>query len=78
MNALFDMEVSDVDLKTPKPALVACTFELFLEMLMGVTKEELNQPTFAGLKALSHRELHEESIPRLTLFRKTYVSDVEA
>ena len=71
LNELFEFELSDADLANPKQSLVVEVFEAFLEMLMVISKEELNQPTFAGLKALSYRELHEESVPKLTLFRKT-------
>jgi kinetochore protein Nuf2 len=36
---------------------------------MGITADELNQPKFDGLGALSYPDLHEESVPRLNLFR---------
>jgi kinetochore protein Nuf2 len=65
----LNIEVSD--LKKPTQTLVRRVYEGFAELLMGVTKEELNQPVFAGLGELSNPELHEESIPRLALLRKT-------
>lgn len=43
--------------------------ELLSEICTGTDREELNQPAFAGLSALSFPELHDESIPQLQVFR---------
>ena len=45
-----------------------------IDICMGVTKEELDQPAATGLEVLEHGELHEESIPQLAYFRAVYVS----
>ena len=44
-------------------------FEQLMEMCIGVTKEELAQPAFAGLQSLNYPELHEDSVSELAHFR---------
>lgn len=65
------IHMSESDLTDPKPAFVQGVFETFVDLLAGTTREEINQPQIAGLSELTHPELHEESIPRLALFRAT-------
>lgn len=36
-------------------------FEKLVETTMGVTREDMSQPAFAGLATLSHPELHDVS-----------------
>lgn len=43
--------------------------ESLAEICTGISKEEMAQPTFAGLQAVTHPELHEESVPKTNLFR---------
>ena len=40
---------------------VVMVFEKLVETTMGVTKEEMSQPAFAGLGSLSYPELHDVS-----------------
>lgn len=65
------VDLSEEELNSPTPELITRVFESLLEVCMGIAKEELNQPKFSGLGALSFPELHEESIPKLSLFRAT-------
>ncbi|CAM9420577.1 unnamed protein product [Pylaiella littoralis] len=44
-------------------------FEKLVKITLGVTKEEMSQPVFAGLGCLTYPELHNESIAFLALFR---------
>lgn len=53
----------------PSPDFVRSIYETFVELCMGITREEMNQPQFSGLHVLNYAELHENSIPQLTLFR---------
>ncbi|CAN0287498.1 unnamed protein product, partial [Hapterophycus canaliculatus] len=48
---------------------VTMLFERLVETTLGVTKEEMSQPVFAGLECLTYPELHDESIAFLALFR---------
>ena len=43
--------------------------EQLTEVCAGISREELNQPAFAGLSVLSYPELHEDSIPHINNFR---------
>ena len=44
-------------------------FEQLAEVCFNINREEINQPTFSGLQAMSYPELHEESIPQMNSFR---------
>lgn len=44
-------------------------FEYLVEICLGVGREELGQPAFAGLQSINYPELHEESIPHLNGLR---------
>lgn len=52
-----------------EPAAVRRVLEVFIESIMGATREELNQPKFTGISALQFPDLHAESIPELAFFR---------
>jgi hypothetical protein len=64
------MDVSEEEMGKPKDVFVTGIFESFIEKLSGTSREDLNQPIFSGLKAIEYQQLHEDSIPKLTLFRK--------
>ena len=61
--------INVADLKTPNASIVRRMLELFVEDIMGISKEELQTPQFVGLENLEYPELHEESIPELGFFR---------
>lgn len=44
-------------------------FEFLTELCTGITREELSQPAYFGLKKLSFPDLHEESIPCINSLR---------
>lgn len=57
------------EIRACDPGAVRRVLEVFIESVMGLTREEMNQPKFTGLGALSYPEIHQESIPELTFFR---------
>lgn len=65
----MQIPVSDEEIRNCEPLAVRKVLEAFIETIMGVTRDEMAQPVFAGLNSLSYPELHEESIPELTFFR---------
>ena len=65
------IRMTESDLTNPEPSFVQEVYEIFVEVLSGITKEELNQQQFVGLGELEFPELHEDSIPRIALFRAT-------
>ena len=44
-------------------------FESFLDILMGITREELEQPHFSVLENLENPELHQQSLIDIAFFR---------
>lgn len=62
--------VAEEDLKQSDVGAIRKVLEFFIELTMGITREEMNQPQFAGVKVLSYPELYEEAIVELTFFRK--------
>ncbi|CAK4079691.1 unnamed protein product [Aphanomyces euteiches] len=63
--------VSEEDIKNCDPAAVRRIFEVFLDVILGVGKDDMSQPALSGLSALQHPNLHEESIPELAFLRTT-------
>lgn len=57
------------EIRACEPAAVRRVLEVFLESVVGLTREDMTQPKFSGLGALSYPEIHQESIPELTFFR---------
>ena len=45
----------------------------FLEILTGVSGDEMMQPSFQGLELMQFPELHEQSTGQLAAFRQLYV-----
>ena len=68
MNEL-QIPLSEEELKGASAEVVHRVFEYVVDICMGITKEELDQPAAAGLQALEYGELHDESIPQLSFFR---------
>jgi hypothetical protein len=65
----LQIELTGEELAAATPEAVRRVFETVVDICMGVTKDELNQPAAAGLEVLEHGELHEDSIPQLAYFR---------
>ena len=65
----LEIDVNAESIKKPKPATVRLIYTKLIEHAMGITKDEMNQPAFAGLGSLAHPTLHEHSVPNLAFFR---------
>ena len=67
--AELDVAIDDADLSKARPAQLRHVYELLLCDCLDLSKEELYQPKFIGLDALSHGDLHEDSVPVLHFVR---------
>ena len=67
----LNIPVTKEELLNPEKYKESCRrmLEILSEICTGVSRDELNQPAFAGLQALSYPELHEESVPQINSFR---------
>lgn len=63
------MSASAEQLGKPTFEFVQPVFENLVTALMGVTREELQQPVFMAIDAVEFPELHDESIPALAFIR---------
>lgn len=63
----LSIPLTDDDLKEPTPASMRVVYDSFVELIVGVGKEDLIQPQFTTTDLLENPELHEESIPELVL-----------
>ncbi|KAL4427452.1 hypothetical protein ABPG77_000741 [Micractinium sp. CCAP 211/92] len=63
------MAATSEQLAKPSFEFVQPIFENLVTALMGVTREELQQPVFMAIDALEFPELHDESIPALAFIR---------
>lgn len=61
------------DLKKPTAATSKAIYEALIEHCTGVRREELAQPRFHALDALSNQALHEESVGVIAFLRALYV-----
>lgn len=62
---------SQEEIQNPDQHREACRrmLESLAEICTGISKEELTQPSFAGLQNVVYPELHEESIPKFNQFK---------
>jgi kinetochore protein Nuf2 len=60
---------TEQDLSKPSSIKVIKVFEDFLDILMGITREELEQPHFSVMENLENPELHQQSLEDITFFR---------
>ncbi|KAK9843984.1 hypothetical protein WJX81_001035 [Elliptochloris bilobata] len=69
---LKDMELplNAAGLAKPTPELVRPVYESVVTTLVGVTREELQQPVFTAIDALEFPELHDESIPFMAFLKQ--------
>lgn len=65
----MSIPLTQAELRQPNFQVLRTIFTNAAEFLMGVTADEINQPKFSGTDELSFPGLHEESVPRLQLFR---------
>eukprot|EP00871_Galdieria_phlegrea_P000813 jgi/Galph1/1732/GphlegSOOS_G400.1 len=66
----LQIPLSEEQLKKPNPESIRATYEQILELLLGISREELQQPVFQALDVLSYPELHEYSVGQLNFHRK--------
>jgi FtsZ-binding cell division protein ZapB len=67
----LNVPITEQDIIKPNPQLYQRVYEHFLELFLGISKEEFYQPSFEILDALEYPELHAESMAFMTFF--TYV-----
>lgn len=67
----FGLPLKDDELLNPENHRDSCKnlLEILAEQCTGITREEMNQPTFEGLNVLEYPEMHEHSVPFLHSFR---------
>jgi kinetochore protein Nuf2 len=70
----MNVPVTEDDWLNPNPLALRQIFEQMVTLLMGVTKEDQQQPSFAALDNFAFQELHEESIPEVAFYRALYAS----
>lgn len=68
MNEL-GMKITEDDLKTPKRNQLKIIYENFVDLLMGVSREDAKQPDFTVADVLEHQDLHETSIGEIMLVK---------
>lgn len=61
------------ELKNPDAKRMREVYEVFVEVLMGVSKDDLRQPQFGAMDAFKYPELHEESISEISMCKTMYV-----
>ena len=65
----LNMDLDVASLRAPKPKQLATIYENFVDLLMGVSRDEAMQPQFAALDVLEHPELHETSIGEIMFMK---------
>ncbi len=65
--------LTEDDIKNPHPTTIRNVLENFVWFLLGVRKEDLQQPRFRAMESLSYPEIHDEAIPELAFYRALYV-----
>ncbi|CAL5219036.1 g795 [Coccomyxa viridis] len=65
----MDIPLSAATLAKPTPELVRPVYETAITTLMGITREEQQQPVFMAIDALDFPELHDESIPHMAFLK---------
>eukprot|EP00897_Mesotaenium_endlicherianum_P004693 jgi/Mesen1/4251/ME000022S03536 len=71
VEVLAELEIpfSIQDISKPSLETIKPVFESFVQLLLGVTREELRQPNFAAMDVLEFPELHEDSVGALAFVR---------
>lgn len=65
----LDIPMSVEELKAPTETKMMTVYSQMIEMMMGVTKDELRQPQFGAMDHFQFPELHEESLTSLGIYR---------
>lgn len=61
--------IGEQDLMKPTRDVMVPLYEFLMHHLMGVSRDDLNQPVFSALEYLEDAELHEESVGNLAFTR---------
>ena len=62
----LNINVEEADITKPEHTVMRMVYENFVDLLMGVTNGDINQPNvFGAIEVLENPELHEESLSRL-------------
>lgn len=69
----MQLNISQDELRNPNGVQIKKVFEVFMEMILMMDKDEMAQASFSGLNVLQYPELYEESIPEMTYFKGVYV-----
>eukprot|EP00873_Tetraselmis_striata_P024326 jgi/Tetstr1/444590/TSEL_032440.t1 len=65
--AEFDLPLEEAQLAKPTHDAMRAVYESVVHVLVEVSREELLQPVFSAIDALEFPELHDESIPAMSL-----------
>lgn len=71
LNELGINYISEDDIRNPDKCKeqIRRLYDQLSEICLGTSRDELAQPVFSGLQALSYPELHEDSIPQINSYR---------
>ncbi|KAJ3092285.1 kinetochore-associated Ndc80 complex subunit nuf2 [Quaeritorhiza haematococci] len=74
VNCMADLSIpfSEEDLVRPQPHRILGAYENLADILMGVTREQYSQPSFAVMEILEYPDLHQESISLMAFYRQLY------
>ncbi|KAI8848697.1 Nuf2 family-domain-containing protein [Chytridium lagenaria] len=72
LTCMSDLQIpmSMEDLEKPSTQRVLSVFELFTDILMGVSRDQFSQPNFAAMEILEYPDLHQESIILMAFYRQ--------
>ena len=65
----LNIPITENDLTQPHLSVVRTVYELFVELLTGISKDQMQQIQFSALDTLSFPELYEEAIPEVTFLK---------
>ncbi|KAL0042016.1 hypothetical protein WJX77_000793 [Trebouxia sp. C0004] len=65
----MDLPLSAEQISKPTFEILQRLYEILVTTLLGVTREELQQPVFMAIDTLEYPELHDESIPTLAFIK---------
>lgn len=71
----YGIPLTEPDIKKPQPEKMVAIYDRFVEDIMGVFREDLQQPQFGALDAFEQPELHEESVPQMLFYKALYVHE---
>ncbi|DBA98352.1 hypothetical protein WJX82_002463 [Trebouxia sp. C0006] len=65
----MDLPLTGEQISKPTFEILQRIYEILVTTLLGVTREELQQPVFMAIDTLEYPELHDESIPTLAFIK---------